>query len=242
MITQERQHLAVLLQWFEWPGDKARAFFIHSVVRLLVRAPVVGTITPEIEVEMLQVGEVDVKGLTRFENMLGALGAEAPKAVNRAINRTGDMARTQVVRALSKQTGLPQKTIRRAVKVKRSSWDNLEYNLTSAGGDVSLKYFKKRETREGVVADLGMSRGKVLFEGSTFFRGGAFPARRVKISSMGGHVFVRDGGRTNLSKIKSGVFIPVEMVEGASADAFERVVADVLPRRLDHEIGRALSV
>ena len=71
---------------------------------------------------MFSVGEVDVKGLRQFENMLGALGAEAPKAVNRALNRTGDMAKTQVVKALARQTGLPQKLIRRSVKVKRSSW------------------------------------------------------------------------------------------------------------------------
>ncbi|EEE36546.1 hypothetical protein RKLH11_379 [Rhodobacteraceae bacterium KLH11] len=191
---------------------------------------------------MFNVGEIDVRDLQRFENMLGALGTEGPKAVNRAINRTGDMARTQVIRALSKQTGLPQKTIRRAVKVKRSTWDNLEYSLLSAGGDVSLKYFKKRETRDGIEADLGRERGKVLFIGDTFFKGGVFPHRRVEIRSMGGHVFGRVGGRTQLEKIKSGVFIPVEMVEGASADAFERTVAQVLPRRLDHEISRALGL
>lgn len=40
-------------------------------------------------------GEVDVESLQRFETMLGDLGAEAPKALNRAMGRTGDMARTQ---------------------------------------------------------------------------------------------------------------------------------------------------
>lgn len=191
---------------------------------------------------MFSVGEVDVKGLQRFENMLGALGAEAPKAVNRALNRTGDMARTQVVRELSKQTGLPQRLIRRSVRVKRSSWRSLEYQLLSAGGDVSLKYFQKRETAEGVEADLGAARGKTLFIGDTFFKGGVFPRRRVTIRSMGGHVFGRVGGRTQLEKIKSGVFIPIEMVEGATAGVFEDVVRNTLPRRLDHEIGRLLNI
>ncbi|MBR9651902.1 phage tail protein [Thalassovita aquimarina] len=190
---------------------------------------------------MFSVGDVDMKGLQRFDNMLGSLGAEAPKAANRAINRTGDMARTQVIKALAKQTGLPQKTIRRSVKVKRSSWSDLTYTLKSAGGDVSLKYFQKRETREGVVANLGAGRGRELFP-RTFFRGGAFP-RRVDLTAFGGHVMDRmSEGRFHLKKVKSGVFIPEEMVDGATAEAFERSVEQNLPRRLDHEISRALGL
>lgn len=190
---------------------------------------------------MFSVGEVDVKGLQNFENMLGALGAEAPKAVNRAINRTGDMARTQVVKVLAKQTGLPQKTIRKSVKVKRSSWKNLEYRVVSVGGDVSLKYFKKRETDDGVRAYLGDGRGWDWFAES-FFRGGRWPRPRKAISWAHGHVFVRRGGRTDLEKVKSGIFIPLEMVEGATAKAFQESVEKNLPRRLDHEINRLLGL
>jgi hypothetical protein len=187
---------------------------------------------------MFRVGKVDVRDLERFGNMIGALGQDGPKAVNRALNRTGDMARTRVVRELAKQTGLPQKTIRKAVKVNRSSWQDLEYRLSSSGGDVSLKYFKARETRPGVTA---LVRGeRELFAGA-FIRGGSFARGRVALN-MGGHVFQRTGVRTELKKLKSGVFIPIEMVEGATAAAFEGLVSDVLPRRLDHEINRVLAL
>lgn len=184
----------------------------------------------------IQIGEE----LQRFENVLGALGSDGPKAIGRAMNRAGDMARTQVVRTLAKQSGLQQKLIRRAVKAKRASWSDLEYRLTSAGGDVSLKYFKKRETQAGVVAQLGASRGAELFE-SSFFRGGLFPSGRVDLR-MNGHVFVRRGSRTDLGKLRSGVVIPIEMVSGETAKAFETSAADNLPRRLDHEFGRLLGV
>lgn len=193
-------------------------------------------------VEMFEVDGVELKEIRRFENQLGALGKEGPKVLNRAVNRTGDMARTRVVKTLAVQTGLPQKLIRRSIKTRRSDWDNLRYTLVSTGGDVSLKYFKKRETRDGVVADLGAARGKELFIGDTFFRGGVFPGRRVDLGgSMAGHVFGRMGGRTDLERVNSGVFIPLEMVEGASAVAFEEVVQEVLPRRVEHEIGRVLG-
>lgn len=187
---------------------------------------------------MFRIGEVDVRDLERFGNMIGALGQEGPKAVNRAMNRTGDTARTRVVRELAKQTGLPQKTIRKAVKVKRSSWQDLEYRLSASGGDVALKYFKARETRQGVTAFV---RGERELFAGTFIMGGSFGRGRVALN-MGGHVFQRIGGRTELEKLKSGVFIPVEMVEGATAHAFDATVSEQLPRRLDHEIGRSLGV
>lgn len=187
---------------------------------------------------IFSVGEVDVKGLQRFENMLGALGAEAPKAVNRALNRAGDMAQVRVVRTLAKQTGLPAKTIRKAVRVKRSTWADMTYTMRSAGGDVSLKFFKPRETRSGVsAAPFGQRQ---VFEGS-FIKGGQFP-RRVLLS-MGDHVFQRDGlARLPIDKLDSGVVIPAEMVRGATRDVFEEIVEDVLPLRLDHEISRLLGL
>lgn len=186
---------------------------------------------------MFSVGEIDVKGLQQFKNLLGALGKDAPKAVNSALNHTGGKARTQVVRTLAKQTGLPQKLIRRAVKVKRSVWSDLEYRLSAAGGSVSLKYFRIRETRRGVTAYLGEARGRELFEGA-FFRGGRFP-NRVGLSIGNDHVFQRIGvRRLPIEQVKSDVFIPVEMVEGASADVFERTVAEHLPHRMSHEISR----
>ncbi|WP_068305319.1 phage tail protein [Pararhodobacter sp. CCB-MM2] len=197
---------------------------------------------------MFSIGEVDVRGLGRFENMLGALGQQAPGAVARALNRTGDMARTQVVKTLAAQTGLPQKTIRASVRVRRASMGSasgtnrdLTYTLTSAGGDVSLKYFKKRETNEGVRAYLGDARGEELFE-EAFFKGGRWPRPRRTISWSNGRAFVRRGGRSDLEEVKSGVFIPEEMVSGATRDAFEASVAQNLPRRLDHEISRLLGL
>lgn len=188
---------------------------------------------------MFRIGDVDVKGLKQFGNLLGALGQDGPKVINRALNRTGDMARTLVVRELAKQTGLPQKTIRKAVKVKRSSWSDLEYRLSASGGDVSLKYFKARETHAGVTAFVRGQRE--LYDGA-FIKGGSFARGRVSLS-MGGHVFQRVGSaRLAIEKLKSGVFIPIEMVEGQTVKAFEGLVADVLPRRLDHEINRSLGI
>jgi len=215
---------------------------LAGVAMASVETDIVAFDAPVVEIgngQMFEVGDVDVKDLKRFGNMLAALGDDGPKAEMRALNRTGDMARTQVVRTLAKQTGLPQKTMQKAVKAKRASVADLEYKLEAMGGDVSLKYFKPRETRKGVTAAVMGQRQ--LFEGS-FMKGGSFATGRMDLN-LSGHVFERSGPkRLGIEKLTSGVFIPAEMVRGATADAFERTVADVLPRRLDHEISRLLKV
>lgn len=225
--------VTVLLQLRDGPAEKRGLFCFQKGKGFCV----------SLGVSMFRVNGADTSALTGFENMLGAIGADAPKVINRAIARTGDMARTQVIKTLAVQTGLPQKIIRRSLKVTRPSKGYPLYVIHSAGGDVSLKYFRRRETTDGVEAYLGSARGKEVFLGDTFFKGGAFPGRRVEIRyrQMGGHVYGRVGGRTQLQRINSGVFIPAEMVDGASALAFEQTVERVLPRRLNHEVGRILG-
>ena len=59
-----------------------------------------------------------------------------------------------------------------------------------------------------------------------------------------GQVFSRNGDKTKTGQDafhveKSGVFIPKEMVKGATAAAFNAAVDKVLPQRIAHEIKRA---
>lgn len=183
---------------------------------------------------MLRIDGIDAKELTRFEHLLGAMANEGPAVVSRAMNRTGDMARTQVVRALAKQTSLTVKTTRKAVGADRSSPGKLEYTLKAGGGDVSLKFFNPKETPEGVTAFV---RGRRDLYEQSFLKGGSFARGRIELN-MGGHAFRRDGGRLPIDVVKSGVVIPAEMVTGETAKAFDRTVARVLPRRLDHELRR----
>lgn len=192
----------------------------------------------------------DVRGIERLSNSMGRLsGAQKQLVLQRAVNRTGDMARTKVVRALAKQTGLQYGVIRKALKVKRAGGTfmskgtgeitvgegaSLSYEIRSSGGDISLKYFRARETRKGVTAS---PRGeRQLFAGS-FIMGGRFPNRKPA-AGLNGHVYRRIGkGRGPLVLLNSGVVIPSEMVSGATANVFMQSVEADLPRRVVHEIG-----
>ena len=190
----------------------------------------------------------DVSGLRRLENAMARLdGPQKHMVLQRAVNHTGDKARTQVTRVLARQTGLPYGVIRKALKINKAGGGSilngeisirtdatLSYVITARGGDISLKYFKARETRAGVTAEPFGQRQ--LFAG-TFIKGGRFP-NRVTAKGMNGHVYTPLGNkwRGPVELKNSGVIIPAEMVSGASAEAFTNIVEAELPKRVMHEI------
>lgn len=185
---------------------------------------------------MISLG-VDLSALDRLANGFASAGDQAPHAIRRGLNRTGDKVRTQVKRALVAQTGLKAGVINRAVKTRRASYGHLAYELRSRGGDVSLKFFAARETRRGVSAAPHGQRQ--IFPGD-FIKGGRFP-NRVGLK-MGGHVFKRTGsGRTPIEKQKSGVIIPEEMVSGESERAFYAEANKHLADDIAHELYAILA-
>jgi hypothetical protein len=153
----------------------------------------------------------------------------------RAINHTGDKCRTGMSRELTLQTGLPRRTIVRALKrLRAGSVAGLAYVIRSAGGNVALKYFGARETQRGVSA---APWGDRRIYGGTFTKGGRFP-NRVPLNK-GGQVFMRTGSaRLPIAVQRSGLFIPAEMVSGKTEAEFYAVVERDLPGRLDHELSR----
>lgn len=173
--------------------------------------------------------------MLRFGTKMTELGdGKAKLAMKRAIVHTGKKAKTQVVRALTSQTGLKRKTIVRAVKDVRAG--DLQFILQTDGGEVSLRHFKARETRAGVKAS-PWNKPQV-FKG-TFMKGGRFP-KRVGLK-MNGQVFQRTGSkRSPIERVKSGLFIPTEMVTGQTQQAWRAVIDRDLMPRLQHEIGRML--
>ncbi|GJE45447.1 hypothetical protein [Methylobacterium soli] len=185
---------------------------------------------------------LDAASIARLGNQIGAAGAKAPLALARALNHTGDKAKTQMTRALTAQTGLKRRTIVKALRITKAGTVGLTYTIRSAGGDISLKYFGARETAKGVSA---APRNARAIYPHTFMKAGWWPHRVVK-ANWNGHVLERTGSTTKsgmdrFQKVKSGVFIPEEMVKGATAAAFNNTAASDLPARLEHELGRILG-
>jgi hypothetical protein len=164
----------------------------------------------------------DCPDLSRIANIFAAAGKHAPLALVRGINQTGDRVRTAMKRSLVGQSGLPSKTIHKALKKESAYGSNFTYEINSRGGNISLKYFKAKETPQGVVAHPWASAG--LYP-HAFMKGARFPNRVAKegIKRLNGHVFQRAGKRRlKINKVKSNLFIPTEMTSGATADTFYR--------------------
>lgn len=186
---------------------------------------------------MLEV-KLDPAQLEKLANLIGAAGKNAPAALASAINHTGDKAKTAMTQALTVQTGLQKKVIVKALRVTRAGAGSLTYTIRSAGGDVSLKYFGARETRAGVSA---APWGRRQVYTGTFIKGGRFP-NRVALPKLNGQVMRRESGsKLPIAKAKSGLFIPNEMVTGATAVAFNEVAERDLPDRLAHELLRVIG-
>src|SRR5690606_16354854 len=93
------------------------------------------------------------QNLKRYGGKIGELDRRFPKVLPRIIDQVGNRAKTQVVRALTRQTGLPRKTIVRAVGTPNPARPGkLSYEMTTRGGNIRLKYVAPRETRSGVTA------------------------------------------------------------------------------------------
>jgi hypothetical protein len=199
---------------------------------------------------MVVVITVQGNGLALLEEATRILGTEAKarRAFTRAINHTGRIVGNEAGRALADQTGLPRRTAIRAVRreVDKATPATLSYVIHGSGGNISLKYFRPRETRAGVSA---APWNKRYIYASTFMKAGWWP-KRVPKSNWNGQVFKRIGDGhsydglkskgakrvgTKFQKQKSGVFIPIEMVQGATAAAW-RLGARRLQPRIEHEV------
>lgn len=182
--------------------------------------------------------KVDAGAIANMAARVGAIPKKIRPAMRMAVNDTGDRTRTPMKKALVQQTGLKPKVITAAIKTDRATDATLTYRMTTRGGNIRLKYFGARETRAGVSAAPWNSR-RVF--GGTFIKGGRFP-RRVSIAKLNGQAYRRVGSkRLPIAVARSGLFIPKEMVIGATAAAFNATTASVLPGRVAHHLGRAIG-
>lgn len=184
--------------------------------------------------------------LKKYAKEIEWLSSRFPELLPREINKVGARAKTQLVRNLTKQTGLPRRTIVKAVgHPEKAKPSRLLYEMRTKGGEIRLKFFSPRETRKGVSAK---PFGKRKVFPGTFMKGGRFP-NRVEVPAFHGHV-MKNLGRgirwdgtsgSRLTFVRSGVFIPHEMVKGGSVAGFEKLAVPLLQQRVEALIKRKMK-
>jgi hypothetical protein len=177
------------------------------------------------------------KTILKFGRQIDRLNKEFPKVIPREINKVGNRAKTQVIRELTKQTGLDRRVIVAAVgDPSQARPGKLTYEMKTRGGNIRLKYLKPKEKGGGVVAK---PFGKTTYYPGAFMMGGAPGARKV-VPRFKGHVMVRTKGRF-YTFARSGVVIPTEMTQGATLAAFEKIARPLLQERVEKVIAKLLS-
>ena len=176
--------------------------------------------------------------IRRFGKQIDQLNTRFPKVLPRIINQVGDRSKTQVIRNLTKQTGLDRRVIVSAVgDPTRAHGSKLSYEMRTRGGNIRVKYLKARETEDGVMAK---PFGRTTLYPGAFMKGGAFPNRKT-VAKFDGHAFYRLNPRgTKITYVRSGVFIPQEMTSGATAAAFKRIAGPLLQERVNAAILKLL--
>lgn len=182
--------------------------------------------------------DIDTSPIQRLGNAFAAAGKDAPVALAWGLNAVGLKARTTMRRALVDQTGMRYGVFVRAIKSTNATPGNLAFTIKSRGGNVRLKFFRPRETRSGTSAAPWNKR--TTYAGA-FMKGGRFP-NRVPLSMGKGNVYKRVGkGRLPIRVERSGLYIPEEMVTGASRAAFDHAIATDLPRQVERALYAILS-
>lgn len=178
------------------------------------------------------------KHLMQFAKDIDRLSREFPKVLPRIVNQVGDKAKTQVIRNLTKQTGLDRRVIVAAIgDPSRAHGGRLSYDMITRGGNIRLKYLKPKQTEDGVVAK---PFGVTTEYPGAFMDGGAFP-NRTPVPQWNGHVMFRNRSRgRHYTFVRSGVVIPDEMTTGATGAAFDKIAAPLLQERVDKAITKLL--
>ena len=167
---------------------------------------------------------IDARSIVPVADAYAQAGSAAPIAIARALNWTGNKARTQVARTLARDTGVGYGVIRNALRTTPASPAKLTYEIGVSGAHIPLAEFHARQTRRGVSAAPWSQRR-------------VFPHTFI-VGQLGGQVFKREGrARLPIRKLW-GPSLPIELVRGASPAAFEKSAAADLPQRLAHELGR----
>jgi len=173
-----------------------------------------------------------------FGKRIAKLNEQFPKVMPRIVNQVGSRAKTQVIRNLTKQTGLPRKTIVKAVGDPTSARPGrLSYDMVTRGGNIRLKYLNAKETEGGVVAK---PFGKTTLYPGAFMKGGAFPDRKT-VDKFNGHAYYRlNRSGTRITYARSGVFIPKEMTTGATRQAFLTTAGPLLRSRVEAVLAKLM--
>jgi hypothetical protein len=163
--------------------------------------------------------------LARYGNALASLGeGQARTALSRALNHEGNKGRTQVKRALAKQTGIRYGAVDKATATIRATPATLTYTLKAHGDETNIAWFGGVPRRKGVSAAPWHKRR--IF-------------RHSFIVPRFGRAFIRTSKSRLPIRPLYGPNLARELLKDSSAGAWQSGVANIVAR-VGHELSRML--
>jgi len=104
---------------------------------------------------------IEVRGTEALVRRFLELGADAPKAMMRAVNRTLATVKTHTVRALAQEVGLRNRDVELSIAITRATARILIGVLRVTGRRLPIGAFAPRQTRIGVSYRLPKGRGLI---------------------------------------------------------------------------------
>lgn len=165
----------------------------------------------------------------RAQQLAALSEGRARMVMARALNHTGNKARTAVRRGLVKQTSAPRAAVVAGVTSQGAATRGLgaiAYTISAKAKPLPLRLFRPRQDGTGVKARVW---GRQKQYSSAFI-----------VQSLAGNVFRRRGASRLPIRVLFGPSLATELVKDESRAAFLRVSRD-LPQRVDHELSRVLK-
>ncbi len=94
--------------------------------------------------------KIDVEGMLEVKDLFRYLGANAPRAIMRGINRTLAGVRTDMTAETTAVLNVAAKTVRDTISLRKAYQYNLSADATSKGRPLPLVNFGARQTQTGV--------------------------------------------------------------------------------------------
>lgn len=174
--------------------------------------------------------KLDLSGINQLKRQTDA---KVRRAAARAINRSAESVKTDVVRRMRTHRGLNASTIREALAIRRANATSLLAEVIASGKPIPLRDYGARQTRKGVTVRVNPTRGRklVVKHGNKAF----------EIQKFGKHVFVRQGKQRTPIKKLFGPSIPATFLRKQIVEAMNQVAAREWPKRFQHELQRELA-
>lgn len=184
-----------------------------------------------------------VVGLSTNANLIGLEFTQAARdmqqqAAARALNKMADQAKTAAAREVrSAGYNLKASVIKAQMRVKRATPGQLTASVVASGRPIPLIQYGARQTGRGV--SVSVQKGRKVIAGAFIatMRSGHVG---VYVRESGGkHVKVKKGGKASWHELPIrqlfGPSVPDALANKAVQDALQTLVAEKLPRLIEHE-------